>query len=516
MATVPPPPSQRDALQAQRYYRRAQRPPSMVGPLLLIIGGVVALLVETDQLSAFRLWDWYIHWWPLLLIGVGLLSLGEWWLDSRHADPNRRWHGGSHAGLIVLILFLAVVGYIASASSHGLYGIHVFGHQEQDEDLFAHLLGQEHDGDRNLNRSIPAGAPVNIQVPHGDVTVTQSGDNQVHVQAHLVVYAANDRSARRSLDALAPQLSVSGDSVTLRAADSNDGRADLTIEIPKGSMPIVDAGHGDVTLEGLSGAATVNAGRGDVKADNLGGALQARMGKGDFSAHAVSGDVNLQGRMDDVTISDVQGRVGLDGDFFGDTNLSQIASPVHFHSSRTNVEVVSIPGTLSIDSGDLQLNNASGPARISTTAKDVECTGITGDLRVEDGDGDITVGTAAPLGDLEIHNRNGAISLTVPPGAGFELQANARNGNIDSKLDLPVTSAGEGQSISGKVGAGGPHIGLTTDHGDIEISTMEVEPPAPPTPPAAPEAPVPPAPPAPPGKGMRHFHASRDAKTIEQ
>ncbi|MGC2401845.1 MAG: DUF5668 domain-containing protein, partial [Acidobacteriaceae bacterium] len=94
MATVPPPYSQRDALQAQRYYRRMQRPPSMIGPLVLIVAGVLALLVETDKLSAFRLWDWYIHWWPLLLVGVGLLSLAEWWLDRRHADPVRRWHGG--------------------------------------------------------------------------------------------------------------------------------------------------------------------------------------------------------------------------------------------------------------------------------------------------------------------------------------------------------------------------------------------------------------------------------------
>ena len=115
-------------------------------------------------------------------------------------------------------------------------------------------------------------------------------------------------------------------SVTLRAADSNNGRADLTIEIPKGTVPTVTAGHGDVTLEDLSGAANVNADRGDVKADNLAGGLHVRMGKGDFSAHAVTGDVSLQGRLDDVSISDVQGRVALDGDFFGDTNLAHIAS----------------------------------------------------------------------------------------------------------------------------------------------------------------------------------------------
>ena len=136
---------------------------------------------------------------------------------------------------------------------------------------------------------------------------------------------------------------VNGGNVTLRAADANDGRADLTIEIPKGSVPTVTANHGDVTVEGLAGPANVNADRGDVKADNVGGGIHARMGKGDFSAHAIAGDVSLQGRLDDVSISDVQGRVALDGDFFGDTNLADISSAVHFHSSRTNVEVVSIP-----------------------------------------------------------------------------------------------------------------------------------------------------------------------------
>ena len=122
------------------------------------------------------------------------------------------------------------------------------------------------------------------------------------------------------------------------------------------------------------------------------------MSKGEFSADAISGALTLQGRLDDVSISDVQGNVSLDGDFFGDTDLAHIAAPVHFHSSRTDVEVASIPGDLAIDSGDLQLNNATGLARISTSAKDVECTGIAGDLHVEDGDGDISVARDCPAG----------------------------------------------------------------------------------------------------------------------
>src|SRR5271154_3089223 len=307
-------------------------------------------------------------------------------------------------GLVALIVCLAILGYMVSRSNH-FHGMHLFGHGVEEDDIFSHMFGQEHSTDRNLNREIPAAATIDIQVPHGDVTVTPSGDDQIHVQAHQVVYAANDREARRNLEALAPQLTVNGKSVTLRAADTNDGRADLTIEIPNGSVPTVTAGHGDVTIEGLAGDAQVVADRGDVKVDNLGGGLQVRMGKGEFSAHAVSGALTLQGRLDDVSISDVQGKVALDGDFFGDTDLAHIAAPVHFHSTRTDLEVASIPGDLAIDSGDLQLNNATGPARISTSAKDVECSAISGDLRVEDGDGEIAVAAIAPMGELHIHNR---------------------------------------------------------------------------------------------------------------
>jgi DUF4097 and DUF4098 domain-containing protein YvlB len=509
MATLPPPYSQRDAVRAQRYYQRSLRRPSVLGPVVLIVVGVLALLVETNTLNFVHLWDWYLRWWPLLLVGVGLLSLGEWYLDRQQGYVVRR----SHGGLIALIIVLAVVGYMAGSASRGLHGMHVFRHGSDQDDFFSHLLGHEHDDDRNLNHSIPAGAPIDIQVPHGDVTVTPSGDDQIHVQAHLVVYAANDRSARRSLEALAPQLVVNGSNVTLRAADANDGRADLTIEIPKGSVPTVTANHGDVTLEGLTSAAVVNADRGDVKADNVGGGIHARMGKGDFSAHAISGDVSLQGRLDDVSISEVQGRVALDGDFFGDTSLAHITAAVHFHSSRTNVEVVSIQGALTIDSGDLQLHDATGPARISTSAKDVECTGITGDLRVEDGDGDISVGALAPMGEIGVHNRNGAINLTVPQGVGFQLQATAKNGDIDSKLDLPVTSTGQGHTVAGKVGRGGPRVELVTDHGDIEITATD-QPPSPPTPPEPPSPPEPP--PAPGQKPIRHLHPGKGADTGAQ
>ncbi len=61
--------------------------------------------------------------------------------------------------MIALIIVFAVVGYMAGTASRGLHGMHVFRHGSDQDDFFSHLLGQEHDDDRSLNQSIPAGAP---------------------------------------------------------------------------------------------------------------------------------------------------------------------------------------------------------------------------------------------------------------------------------------------------------------------------------------------------------------------
>ena len=50
---------------------------SWLGPGLLVIVGLIALLIETGHLNRFHLLHWYIRWWPELLIGAGFLALGE-------------------------------------------------------------------------------------------------------------------------------------------------------------------------------------------------------------------------------------------------------------------------------------------------------------------------------------------------------------------------------------------------------------------------------------------------------
>lgn len=73
--------AQRDALRAQRqqvrYQMRGMRRGSVLGPLLMIAVGVLFLLMESGRLEHQRFWEWYGHWWPMLLVAAGIVLLAE-------------------------------------------------------------------------------------------------------------------------------------------------------------------------------------------------------------------------------------------------------------------------------------------------------------------------------------------------------------------------------------------------------------------------------------------------------
>src|SRR5208282_4034326 len=97
--------AQRDAWKAQRYaykagYGYGPRVPSVVGPVILVGIGVIALLVVTGHIAGDQFWTWYGRWWPLLLICAGLAMLAEWAIDLRREVPVLR--DGSFVGILIL------------------------------------------------------------------------------------------------------------------------------------------------------------------------------------------------------------------------------------------------------------------------------------------------------------------------------------------------------------------------------------------------------------------------------
>ena len=508
MAAAPPPYNPRDtrqqwkdwtraqkqAARAQRYYWRYHHRSSIAGPVILLTVGIIALLMETGRINAARFWSWYGQWWPLLLIGIGLILLLEYFLDRNNPYAGRRSVGGF--GFLILLILLGGWGTHAS---------HIWGPLSDqfpnNGDDFWSLMGEEHDNDTQQDETISPNATVQIQNPRGDVTITASSDSQMHIRAHQVVHTSSDSDARKTFDAVKPKLINSGSNAVLSVEGRNNARVDLTVELPATATTIVNAGHGDVTIEGLKTTSDVTASHGDVKFDDMGGNVHARMDHGDIAAHQIAGDVTVDGHSGDVTLSDIKGKVNLDGEFFGDTHLEQIGSSVHFHSSRTDLEIPKLSGDMTMDSSDLNVSQPVGPVRIVTRSKDIDLSQLQGDAHVENNNGDVTVTTTMPLGNLQISNRTGDISVTVPENASFAVTASNADGDLHTDFPISINSNDDRKTAQGQVGTGGPHLELTTGHGDLQLRRGG---------PAAPEAPVPPpAPPAPPG--AKHLHAPKGA-----
>src|SRR5271168_1324388 len=294
--------SQRDYWRSQRrdqrYYWRAMHRPSIVGPIILLSVGIVALLITAGRLSAPLFWDWFLRWWPALLVGVGLISLLEWFLDRD--QPYRR-----KTGTFGIVLLIAILVGIAYSQGH----LHDWGNRlgADNPENWSGFLGEEHDNDADSTVTIPANASVQVQNPRGDVTITGSSGTQLHVHAHQVVNTNSDSDANRTFPSLDPKVTVNGTSVLVTVEGRTNGRADLTIELPEGATTDITAGRGNVSVDGLKGASNVTAGNGDVKLSGIGGSVHTHMNKGDFSAHEIGGAVALDGHVSDVTVSEVGG-----------------------------------------------------------------------------------------------------------------------------------------------------------------------------------------------------------------
>jgi DUF4097 and DUF4098 domain-containing protein YvlB len=144
-----------------------------------------------------------------------------------------------------------------------------------------------------------------------------------------------------------------------------------------------------------------------------------------------------------------------------------------------------------MDSGDLQASNLIGPFRLLTRSKDVRLDGVSGDVRLENENGAVEI-HMNKLGNVQVSNRNSDVQLYVPDKAAFQLDAHARGGEIESDFDtLKIENTDDQGSATGTIGAGGPRIVISNEHGGIELrkGSTVAEAPAPPKIPAVPKVP---------------------------
>ena len=462
---------------------------SFAGPLVLIILGLVFLLGNLHLISWMRLGTLFAHYWPLLLILWGIIKFVEYQQAQREGLPAR----GIGFGGVCLVIFIVVFGLMATQASRVHWEQFRNNINIDDSDL-DNIFGETFNYDDHLEQAVPpTTTTLRVNNDHGAVRVTPSDDNKITVTVRKKVGADSQSDADKYNAGTKPLITSTGTLLTLdartQAAGNHSLQSDLDISIPRKMALQITSRHGEVSVTGRDGQVEINNQHGEVSVEDVTGNVALTIERSSAKVEQITGDVHIDGRLNEVSVTDIKGSAQFDGEFQESVKLARITKTVAFKSSRTDLEFSRIDGDLDLDSDDLHADQITGPLHLTTRSKEIRLEDVSGDVRVQDEHGGIELSMRS-LGNVQIDSRNGDINLSVPDKAGFHLDAQTRDGEIQSDFpELKIDNSEREAKASGSVGNGSSHIVLNNEHDGIEIRKTSAKPAiaTPPTPPAPPK-----------------------------
>lgn len=447
------------------YYQ--PRPRSIVGPLVLISIGVIALLGTTGVISRHALFLWFAHYWPALLIAWGAIKLAEHFWARSKGFPAPRLGGGS----IVFLIFFIMCGFTATQLAGINWGpIRDSIRAEIGDDWQPFDWGPSYEFSENFGAPLPGATQIKIVNNSGDIKVTTSPDNQAYAIVHKNLPGGSQDEANRLNDATHAKFAQQGSVwvLDLTGGDFAKGRFNLDLQLPRNAALSLTTRHGSISVTDRKGDLDLTTSGGDVSVEQITGNATLHMRGHSLTAKKISGDVTVEGG-NNCEISDVGGSLTMTGSFAGGVQMTRIGKQVHFSTSRTDMQFARLDGDLNMEMGDLRANSVIGPFKLDTRNKSVHLEDLSGEIRINDKSAPVEIRTKGPLGAMDINSVHGEIELTLPANANFQLNAESVGGEIQTDFNVTVDNRGHTSTARGTVGKGGPEVRLKADHGTIQV-----------------------------------------------
>ncbi len=435
---------------------------SLTGPILLIlVGGGFLIYNLRPEIPLFELLAQY---WPFLLILWGLLRLLEVLVDYSRGTLQRTGFGG---GEVVMIVFLCLIGWGAFEANRN--GVH-FRPAWQ-------AFGEHYDYDVNDEKPAAGATRVIFENNRGNLRINGADTAEIKVTGRKTVQALNQVDADRANSSTPLEISVQGDTITVRTNQDHNpthGKIseDLEVTIPAHMSVEARGNYGDYEVSEVDGNVEVQSDRSDVRLNKIGGNARVELQRSDLvRAVDLKGKLDLQGKGSDIELENIAGQVTINGSYSGSLEFKNVAKPLHFETPNTDLKVEALPGEISMDLGQFTGKNLVGPVHLVTKSKDVRIEDFTGPVEIETERGDIELQpNRAPLPKIEARSRAGQINLVLPDKAAFQLVASTDHGEAVNDFGPAIQKETDGRSASLKGNVGqGPSIHLVTERGTVSV-----------------------------------------------
>lgn len=153
----------------------------------------------------------------------------------------------------------------------------------------------------------------------------------------------------------------------------------------------------------------------------------------------------------------------------GNRDRSWSVSYEVFVPARSSANVQTVNGGISISdvTGSLEFKTVNGGVNLKRVGGSVRGQTTNGGLNIE------LAGDRLEGQGMEVKTTNGGVNLVVPQHFSAQLEAETRNGNINSDMPVVVPASNRPERhISTALGSGGAPIKITTTNGGVNIKRL--------------------------------------------
>ncbi len=439
------------------------------GLVLLIFG----CLLLAHNYRGFELGRLFTHWWPLIIIALGLIKLYERTAGARYVEPGAARITGGEIFLVVAVL--AITGIVIAVEQG----------EKHFPGLTAEMTGNSYPFDIDVpSKPVPADARITVHGNRGDIDVRPGNTDEIRVSGKANVHTWNESEAARMAKPVSAEVVKNGDGFEIRPTGigGNASRigVDMNVTVPPRSSVTVRNDRGDVNISDMEEVVAIYHGSGDVEVRDNSGDVNIDTRKGDIKVSDTKGNIKVEGQGGEVNVENATGGLTLNGEFFGPIRAEKVAKGVRFISRRTDLTLTQLTGHMEFSSGNLEIADAPGNLSLRTNSYDIDVENAGGKVDIQNRDASVSVRfPATPKEDIQILNSNSTISLSLPGSSNFQIDASCKSCDISSDFEndsLKITKSNSGDTqLQGSVGNGrGPKITLRTTYGSISLHKTSV------------------------------------------